>query len=229
MWLVAVSLFALAGDHPTLRVEVLEGRVRAAHEGGIEALAVGAADWTHGAAGYLEAAPLARLRLRWLGSASAELEGAHAFSWEPARGEGRGLTLAFSGLSDARLEVREGPLRFELPSGWRGLCPRGTLRLRAAGDGVFDLELLAGAPVLLSPPGTPGAVRPPWTVLPGARVRLLGADLRPRALGGKLRAPESAAGAPGLAAPVAERPWSGFAWPWSAPTPSAGRPWGPGW
>lgn len=229
MWLVAVSLSALVGDHPTLRLDVLEGRVRAAHGQGIETLAPGSSDWAHGPAGYLEAAPLARVRLRWLGSASAELEGAHAFSWEPARAEGRGLTLAFGGLSDARLEVREGPLRFELPSGWRGLCPRGTLRLRSVGEGVIELELLAGAPLLLSPPGAAGAVRPPWTVLPGARVRLLGTDARPRSLGGKLRAPESAAGVPGLAAPVAERPWNGFAWPWSGASPSAARPWGPGW
>jgi hypothetical protein len=229
MWLVAVSLCALAGDPPRLRLDVLEGRVRAAHEGGVETLARGPSDWAHGASGYLEASTLSRLRLRWIGGASLDLEGAQALSWEPARSEGRGLSLAFHRLELAQVEVRDGPLRFELPSGWRGLCPRGALALRAGGGGVVELELLSGAPLLLSPPCPAGAVRPPWTVLPGARVRLLGADPRPRLAAGRLRAPEGVSGAPGLQAPVRERPWCGFSWPWSDPTSSPGRGWGPGW
>lgn len=229
MLLVAVSLLALAGDPSQLRLDVLEGRVRVAHEAGTADLPVGATEWTHGGSGYLEASMLARLRLRWLGSASVELEGAQALSWQPARAEGSGLWVAFSGLDEARLEVRDGPLRFELPSGWRGLCSKGTLSLRAGAEGLVDLELLAGAPLLISPPSAPGAVRPPWTVLPGARVRLLALDARPRVVSGKVRPPDSAPGAPPLSAPVDERPWSGFTWPWTA---SAGAPtpvWGPGW
>jgi len=229
MWLVAVSLCALAGDPPILRLDVLEGRVRAAHEGGIDALPSGSSDWAHGPAGYLECSALARMRMRWLGSASLELEGPHAFSWEPARGEGRGITLAFAGLGAARLEVREGPLRFELPSGWRGLCAKGTLVLRGGAEGRVEVELLAGAPLLLSPPSSTGGVRPPWTVLPGARVRLLGADPRPRVAAGKVRSPEGESASPGLPAPVAERPWSRFAWPWSGPSAEPARGWGPGW
>ncbi len=228
MLLVSVSLLALAGD-PVLRLDVLEGRVRVAHASGTASLPLGAMDWPHGPSGYLESSTLARLRLRWLGSASIELEGAQALSWRPARTEGAGLWLAFSGLDETHLEVREGPLRFELPGGWRGLCSKGTLSLRAGAEGLVDLELLAGAPLLLSPPSAPGAVRPPWTVLPGARVRLLVQDARPRVVSGKVRAPDFAPGAPPMSAPVGERPWSGFAWPWTA---SAGAPkpvWGPGW
>jgi hypothetical protein len=229
MLLVAVSLLALAGDPSQLRLDVLEGRVRVAHEQGTASLSVGAVDWVHGPSGYLESSTLARLRLRWLGAASMELEGAHALAWQPARAEGSGLWLSFSGLDEARLEVREGPLRFELPSGWRGLCSKGTLALRSGVDGHVDLELLAGAPLLLSPPSSPGAVRPPWTVLPGARVRLLCGDPRPRVVAGKLRAPDPAPGAPAMAAPVGERPWSGFEWPWKSAESPASRGWGPGW
>ncbi len=229
MLLVAISLCALAGDLPALRLDVLEGRVRVAHEQGTASLPVGAVDWVHGPSGYLESSTLARLRLRWLGAASMELEGAHALAWQPARAEGSGLWLSFSGLDEARLEVREGPLRFELPSGWRGLCSKGTLALRSGVDGHVDLELLAGAPLLLSPPSSPGAVRPPWTVLPGARVRLLCGDPRPRVVAGKLRAPDPAPGAPAMAAPVGERPWSGFEWPWKSAESPASRGWGPGW
>ncbi|MBM3986675.1 MAG: hypothetical protein FJ294_01805 [Planctomycetes bacterium] len=229
MWLVAVSLCALAGDPPRLRLDMLAGRVRAAHSGGVETLASGASDWTHGASGYLESSTLSRLRMRWLGSASLDIEGALALSWRPSREEGRGLTLDFGRLERAELEVREGPLRFELASGWRGLCPRGALALRAGTGDVIELELRSGAPLLLSPPSCVGAVRPPWTVLPGARVRLLGSDPRPRITAGKLRSPEGVPWTPGLQAPVRERPWRGFHWPWPAPAANAVRGWGPGW
>ena len=60
MLLVAVSLCALAGDLPALRLDVLEGRVRVAHEQGTASLPVGAVDWVHGPSGYLESSTLAR-------------------------------------------------------------------------------------------------------------------------------------------------------------------------
>ncbi|MBM3989524.1 MAG: hypothetical protein FJ298_00805 [Planctomycetes bacterium] len=229
MWLVAVSLCALVGDPPRLRLDVLAGRVRAAHADGVETLSGGASDWTHGTSGYLESSTLSRLRMRWLGSASLDAEGALSLGWQPSRARGQGLWFDFGRLERATVEVREGPLRFELASGWRGLCPRGALTLREGSGDVIELELLSGAPLLLSPPASAGAVRPPWTVLPGARVRLLGSDPRPRVVAGKLRAPEGVALTQGLQASVRERPWRGFHWPWSAPSANAARGWGPGW
>jgi len=118
-------------------------------------------------------------------------------------------------------------VRLELPGGWVARAQPCASYLRALPGGGLELHLDAGAPLLLAPPASGPRLRPPLTVLPGARLRL-NAGSR---LAGAVAATAGRVSAP-FARPedeILERrpstpPWGGFTWPWSEPAPPPPRP-----
>jgi hypothetical protein len=229
MWLAALVLCSLSAAPAELRLELLAGRVRAADARGVRTLGEAPTVWEAGQGGFVEVAPLARMRLRWLAKASLELEGGSEVAWRPQTPGQRALCLEVGRLGSARMEVRDGPLRVSLPSGWRILCSGGVVALRGLPDGALEVQHLGGAPVLLSQPSEPHTVRPPWTLLPGAQARIPSAAAAPRALHGKLLPPCSDGRGAVQEAGLEEAPWGSFSWPWSESESQRSSGWGPRW
>lgn len=243
MSLLALALWAAlsgAPDLPPLRLEVLEGRAQLALESGIQSLAGPEAELDHRGPGFVSSSALSRLSLRWRGAATLELEGAASLEWRACE-RGQGLSITLEDVDRATLEVRRGPLRLELPGGWLAHVRFGAAFLRRLPDGSVALEHVAGAPILLSRSGARDGVRPPWTVLPGARLRLEESADEPRTVAGARSRVFEIWGRAEEGERESEprgKPWSGFAWPWSEPAartisePEAARrnaPWGPSW
>lgn len=214
MWIALLTV--MASELPVLKVDLLEGRAQLATPHGVEQLRPERGAREHDGPGYLEAGALARLHMRWSGAASVELGGACALEWRASPGESGALSLAFARLDSLSLEVRRGPVRLELPGGWRLRLAHGAAFVRALPGGAFELEHAAGAPLLLTASRSAADVRPPWTVLPGAKLRLEPRAERPLAgdsarLLNPLGQPSRRAREP-LEPPA---PWAGFSWPWS--------------
>jgi hypothetical protein len=240
--LVLWAVLSGAPDLPPLHVDVLDGRVELAAESGVLELEGPSAQRDHSGPGYLRAGASSRLSLRWRGAATLDLEGVSSVEWRPSE-RGHGLSITLERVERANLEVRRGPLRLELPGGWLAHIRQGAVFVRELSDGSVELEHVAGAPLLLSRSGARDEVRPPWTVLPGARLRLESEAEGPRtAPGARARVLEVWGRPPEVtretSAPA--KPRSGFAWPWNdAPTASSppppepparrNAPWGPGW
>jgi hypothetical protein len=250
----AAAAAASERELPPLRVEVLEGRAELASAEGVDSLIGPGADRDHEGPGYVRSSVLSRLSLRWRGAATIELEGAASLEWRTSE-RSRGLSIELEHVDRANLEVRRGPLRLALPGGWLAHLDQGAAFVRQLPDGSVELEHAAGAPILLSriaPHGdASNGIRPPWTVLPGARIRLDAEGDAPRTLNGaRARVLEIWARSEAEVRELEPRrePWNGFAWPWDAavapigpleqarPGPLAGAssrsrhaPWGPGW
>lgn len=229
MWLAALALCSSPTAPVELRLEVLSGRVRAADADGVRTLGEVPTIWEAGQGGFVEMAPLARMRLRWIAKASLELEGGSEVAWRPETPGQRALSLEVGRIGLARVEVRDGPLRITLPSGWRILCSGGVVALRGLPEGALEVQHLGGAPVLFSPPSEPHAVRPPWTLLPGAQARIPAAATAPRVLQGKLLSPCSEGREVAPTPAVQGDAWGSFAWPWSGSEEQGGATWGPRW
>jgi hypothetical protein len=242
--ILSVVLWAVLSngpDLPPLRLEVLEGRAELATESGVHALEGPEAEREHFGPGFVRSSALSRVSLRWRGAATLDLEGAASVEWRASE-RSQGLSITLESLDRATLEVRRGPLRIELPGGWLAHLRFGAAFVRHLPDGSVRFEHVAGAPILLSRTDARDGARPPWTVLPGARLRLEESGEVPRSVGGaRSRVIEVWARADDGARESEPRgtPWTGFAWPWGEPAerkvalePRSGRrdaPWGPGW
>ncbi len=229
MWLAALALCSSPAAPAELRLEVLSGRVRAADAEGVRTLGEAPTVWQAGQGGFVEMAPLARMRLRWLARASLELEGGCDVAWRPEAAGQRALSLELGRLGLARVEVRDGPLRVTLSTGWRILCSGGVVALRGLPDGALEVQHFGGAPVLLSQPSEPHTVRPPWTLLPGGHARLSASATPPKTLQGKLLPPCSDGREVPLGLGGGVGAWGSFVWPWSGSDEQGAVPWGPRW
>lgn len=200
-------------DGPSLRV--LAGRVVLARPEGIERRTTEDKLTWLDARGYLESSATSRFEMSWDGAASLECSGPTTIEWREATSERGGVYLDLLRVERLHLEVRRGPLRCVLPGGWIFNLEHGASFLRRLPDGHFELEHGAGAPLLVAREARSGDVRPPWTVLPGAKVRLE-AD----ALAGHRRvlAPPQAMARAKDPMPSPSTPWASFRWPWDDPT-----------
>ncbi|MCC7013440.1 MAG: hypothetical protein IT454_12825 [Planctomycetes bacterium] len=209
--MLSLVLLALANELPPLSVHVLAGRVEVAHAGGIREIGVSSGETLFDGPGYLEAGALARVDMRWTAVGSLGFNGRAAFEWRPAHDDPGVLFFDLVRVDDAHFEVRRGPIRVAVPGGWLLHVERGALFLRLMPDGRYELELAAGAPLLVSLESAPGAVRPPWTVLPGARLRLDARELSENKRSVRLDArPEARA----IERDPRHAPWTAFSWPW---------------
>jgi hypothetical protein len=206
---------------PPVSIDVLEGRVELASESGVERRDGGGRELVRDGPAYFEAGATARVRLRWRSCASLELAGPAAFEWRESHGPSGGLYLDVKRIERADVEVRRGPLRLELPGGWLVHLARGAAHLQRRPDGSYDVEHVAGAPLLVGYEPASGQVRPPQTVLPGATIHL---------------AAERVAGTLPADSPgeTKHAPWTGSSWPWpEAPAARLEEPrlaaWGPRW
>jgi hypothetical protein len=208
MWNAWLLALAAGGDLAPARIELAAGRADlAGPEGVVTLLGGGEAREVVGPA-YLELGAASRLALRWRGEASLEVRGSSALEWR-APLDGAGVLVIAWRVSELDFEVRRGPLRLDLGSGWRIELDVGAAGIRRLADGRLELRHVAGAPLALFHQSASGLVSPPWTVLPGSQVRLE-ASTAPAIVQGP--APTRAKASP-------ERhddapPWSDFAWPW---------------
>jgi hypothetical protein len=219
MWNAWLLALAAGGDLAPARIELAAGRADlAGPEGVVTLLGGGEAREVVGPA-YLELGAASRLALRWRGEASLEVRGSSALEWR-APLDGAGVMVIAWRVSELDFEVRRGPLRLDLGSGWRIELDVGAAGIRRLADGRLELRHVAGAPLALFHQSASGLVSPPWTVLPGSQVRLE-ASSAPAIVQGP--APTRAKASP-------ERhddapPWSDFAWPWP-PSSRANTPFG---
>jgi len=209
----------------TARVEVLEGRALLAGAGVVARLEAGGPERAIDGPAHLELPAGSRARVTWSGRASLVLEGRNVLAWHPGGGgDVPAWDLAEVGL--AHLELRSGPLDLALAGGWGARLFSGACALRGLpGDGV-ELDHQAGLPFDLWPPQRDGEPSAPFTVLAGARVRLVGGAARPLALQGsqaRLRDPHQRLGFERGRTVDGFPAWNGFAWPWACarPAPSA--------
>lgn len=229
MHLAALFLFALptsfaqAEDGASARVEVLEGRALLAGEGAVARLEAGGPERRIDGAAHLELPAGSRARVTWGGRASLVLEGRNVIAWHPG-GDGVPPAWDLAEVGLAHLELRRGPLDVALAGGWGARLHSGACALRGLpGDGV-ELDHQAGLPFDLWPPQRSAAPSAPFTVLAGARVRLMAATARPLALQGsqaRLRDPHQRFAFEREQAPSGFPPWRGFAWPWASALPTA--------
>ncbi len=208
MWNAWVLAAALGGDLAPARIELATGRADLALPSGVETLLGGGDARVVDGPAYLEIGPASRLALRWRGEASLELRGSSALEWR-APLDGAGVMVTAWRVSELDFEVRRGPLRLDLGGGWRVELDVGAAGVRRLADGRLELRHVAGAPLALFHRSASGLVSPPWTVLPGAHVRLE-AGATPTFVQGPAPARPKAAFERHDEAP----PWSDFAWPW---------------
>ena len=229
MPLAAILALALAlapaavqrAQGPDARVEVLEGHALLAGRGVVVRLEAGDPERWIGGAAHLELGVGSRARVTWSGRASLLLEGRNVLEWRPGEGD-TPPAWDLAEVGAAHLELRRGPLDVTLAGGWGGRLQSGACTLRGRpGDGL-EIDHQAGLPLDLWPPQTGDAPSVPFTVLAGARLRLVPGAGRPLALAGShahLRDPHQQLGfergreAPGFPA------WRGFAWPWTSSVP----------
>lgn len=214
MWWSACLLATVFGPElSSVRVELVAGRADLAVREGVHTLVGRAQAHTVEGPAYLESGPASSLAVRWRSEASCELRGVNALEWrEPS--DGRGVFVSAWRVSELDFEVRRGPLRIDLGSGWRVELAVGAASLRTLADGRIELRHVAGSPLALHRALGEGRVSPPWTLLPGAQVRLdpqspLGVVDAPRARRALPPPP------PGPESAVPARAWESFAWPWA--------------
>ena len=200
------------------RVQVAHGRGSLATPSGVQVLTPGDAIARIAARGHFELSVRGQAQLRWERVGSLDLRGPANVEWSCApQGRSEATLLEFQ---DVHVELRRGPLLLHLPGGWRLLMEGGASHLALSPAGL-DIEHDAGRPLLLLRPAPPDQVRPPVTLLPGARVRLSGAECKE--WGDARRALDSFARADGGV--EEERRvngrWNGFAWPWKKLAPLA--------
>lgn len=205
------------------RVEVLEGRALLAGAGAVAHLEAGGPQRSVDGPAHLELPAGSRARVTWSGRASLVLEGRNVLAWQPG-GDGAPPGWDLIEVGTAHLELRRGPLDLNLTGAWRARLFSGACSLRGlAGDGV-ELDHQAGLPFDLWPPERDGAPSAPFTVLAGARVRLLAGTGRPLALQGsqaRLRDAHQRLGLEIGGASAGYPAWRGFAWPWAGAPSSA--------
>jgi hypothetical protein len=217
VWLPTAPAQGHAGA--TARVEVLEGRALLAGAGVVARLEAGGPERAIDGPAHLELPAGSRARVTWSGSASLVLEGRNVLAWHPG-GDGAAPAWDLAEVGLAHLELRRGPLDLTLAGGWGARLYSGACALRGLpGDGV-ELDHQAGLPFDLWPPQRDAQPSAPFTVLAGARVRLLGGAARPLALQGsqaRLRDPHQRLGFERERAAEGFPAWRGFAWPWTSP------------
>ncbi len=220
----SASLLALAAglDLGAVRVELISGRADLALPDGVVTLVGRAQAHTLEGPAYLETGAVSSVAVRWRSEASCELRGVNALEWRAPR-DGRGVFVSAWRISELDFEVRRGPLRIDLGSGWRVELTVGAASVRTLADGRVELRHVAGSPLALHRVAGAGQVSPPWTLLPGAQVRL-----DPSSGAGIVDAPRARRALPppppGPESVLANEVWSGFAWPWTSserPPPAA--------
>lgn len=219
MLLPALILSVLAGSEPPPppRIEVLEGRATLTVPSGVCQLLPGDRSPLVAGDTYLEVPGRSRVSVRWRATASLLIHGPATLEWGP----GRDRTLLEWRVSEAaqiHLEVRRGPVLARLPGGWTATYEMGACYLSEGPGGSLDLHHDAGLPVHLVAPHDPEHVVPPVVVLAGARLRLIPGEREPLPLGSSRSRILEPYGRPTARHPdalVTERPWRGFAWPWS--------------
>ncbi|HVS19448.1 MAG TPA: hypothetical protein VMT18_12660 [Planctomycetota bacterium] len=227
MPLAALLILALASapvqraQGPSARVEVLEGRAILAGAGVVVRIEAGDPErWIDGAA-HLELAADSRARVTWSGRASLVLEGRNVLAWRPAAG-GAAPAWDLAEVGAAHLELRRGPLDVTLAGGWGARLQSGACALRGLPGDAVELDHQAGLPLDLWPPQHGQAPSVPFTVLAGARLRLVSGAGRPLALQGSqanLRDPHQRLGFERERTGRQFPAWRGFAWPWSSSVP----------
>ena len=232
-------LLAACVGLPPVHIDVLDGRADLASPLGVVPLRPGDKSIERSGPGYIEVGALSRLHLRWRGLASLELDGAAALEWRGSEREAEELSLEILRLDALSAEVRRGPLRLELPGGWRATLTHGALHVRTLSNGALELEHIAGAPLLLAPAPTEGRVAPPWTVLPGSKVLLAPAAAAPQASAGRRPLEQERRDVNGIQPSPSGSPWASFRWPWCEPRSTAtktaheivrrAKPWGTDW
>lgn len=199
------------------RVEVLEGRAKVALPEGVLNLSAGAPVQRFAEALHFEQAPQSRSRIGWSSVASLVVEGRVVLEWAPPDAAGMPLSWTFSEVDSASLEVRRGRVRIEFAGGWRGALQPGAYSLRGLAGGSVEFQHAAGLPVTLWPPPAEGEPLPPYTVLPGAAVRLLAEARRPLALPGaaeEIQEPHAKLGFEARPQDAIFPSWRDFTWPW---------------
>lgn len=213
VWNLYLLLGAAGAQLAPARIELISGRADVAARSGVVNLIGPARTHTVDGPAYLEVGPASVLALRWRGEASLELRGVSALEWRAPR-DGQGVIVSAWRLTELDFEVRRGPLRIDLGGGWRVELEVGAAGVRTLADGRLELRHVAGSPLVLHREGGAGLTSPPWTLLPGAQLRL-----DPTAVGFGIDAPSARRvlppPAPGRPSATPEHPWSGFSWPWT--------------
>jgi hypothetical protein len=211
------------------RVEVLEGRASVGLPSAVLRLEAGAPRQQFVGPVHLEVAVASRARVGWSGMGSLLLEGRGVVEWAAPRERDELMRWTFVEVTRASLELRRGRVHVELPGGWRGLLQPGAYTLSGLPGGPVELHHDAGLPVTLWPPSIEGRpkAQPPFTVLAGGAVRLLGEAPRPVTLPSSadaVQAPHDRLGFESQVASVRRFPaWKGFSWPWARPTEASAR------
>lgn len=226
--MLALGLCLAIAAELSAALELRAGPAWVASERGVT-LHVGAGERTElGARGFLATGSLARARLSLGAAACIDVDGRAAVQWSPAPAERCGIDLALSDAGEVEISVRRGPVWLALPGGWFAHLERGAFAVRGLSGGRTELESRAGEPVLLRSASLDGFVRPPATLLAGARVVLAPSASSPRATRGtvqRLLAPRRPT--PRLerrgSVPAGEA-WISRRWPFGAPAAAvAGR------
>lgn len=216
------TLPAAAAPDAAARVEVLEGRALLAATGFVERLQAGAGERRIEGPAHLELPAGSRVRVTWSGRASVLLEGRSVFAWSPPRADAA-PHWELAEVGSAHLELRRGPLELGLAGGWKGRLFSGACVVHGTSAG-FELEHQAGLPLDLWPPPQDGRPAAPFTMLAGARVRLVHGSLSPLSLEGSrgsVAVSHQRLGFERLGSPAGHPPWRGFAWPWASRLPTA--------
>lgn len=190
---------------------------------------------------HLELAAGGRARLAIPGLGSVELEGPAALAWSDPGGP-QEARIELPDLHRARIELRTGRLRVDLPDAWRLELRAGAVALKELPGGGTELENLAGYPARASWLGAADRARPGRWIAPGGRARLQGGEPAQPIDDPSARAPRWAEsewpwGDGGISDPpdIALAPvedWEAPSWPWGTspedaePWESWGWPWG---
>lgn len=176
-------------------------------------------------AGHFELAPASRATLHLGGRGTIHLTGPASMSWQGDNGLGE-LRFSFSAIREARVEVRFGPARIDLPGAWRARLEYGAISLHSLPGGGTELWNHAGRAVQGAWIGADGFAPPGAPVGVGQKARLQGSlpiQLEPDHSSIAPRWSESdwpwgkepIEGGPDLAIQSAG-PWSQADWPWDS-------------
>jgi hypothetical protein len=222
------------------RLEIHQGRAIVATEEGPRRLGRRSDPLLLTGPGHLELAAGARAEISWTGMASLRLQGPASFAWREVAGQ-EPLQLEFRSLLGLELEVRRGPVRIDLPQGWRMALEAGAVSLVGLPDGATEVSHRAGGSALLTWAGGATYAPPPVLLHPGERARLAPDQAQPSAVdpsafaaawnfphwpwgnGELIAAPDLPPGPacswklefwPWFPSPEGRRAWESWAWPW---------------